>query len=107
MNDLITKHPMDGVRYKAGQNSDDIHFLTRDEQIRFLEVAKQLRNYNQYALILETSRLRTGGMIGLTWDAIDFQNRTLTVNKTLEYRHKQHFWRAGRRKHSRAIAPSR
>ena len=34
-------------------------------------------------------------MIGLTWDAIDFQNRTLTVNKTLEYRHKQHFWRAG------------
>lgn len=34
-------------------------------------------------------------MIGLTWDAIDFEKRTLTVNKTLEYRHKQHFWRAG------------
>ena len=34
-------------------------------------------------------------MIGLTWDAIDFENRTLTVNKTLEFRHKQHFWRAG------------
>ena len=45
-------------------------------------------------MILETG-LRTGEMIGLTWDAIDFQNRTLTVNKTLEYRHKQHFWRAG------------
>ena len=83
MNDLITKHPMDGVRYTKP-----------DEQIRFLEVAKRSRNYNQYALILETG-LRTGEMIGLTWDAIDFQNRTLTVNKTLEYRHKQHFWRAG------------
>lgn len=95
MNDLITKHPMDGVRYtKPVQAPDDIHFLTRDEQIRFLEVAKRSRNYNQYALILETG-LRTGEMIGLTWDAIDFQNRTLTVNKTLEYRHKQHFWRAG------------
>ena len=56
--------------------------------------AKRSHNYNQYALILETG-LRTGEMIGLTWDAIDFQNRTLTVNKTLEYRHKQHFWRAG------------
>lgn len=95
MNDLIAKHPMDGVRYtKPVRAPDDIHFLTRDEQIRFLEVAKRSHNYNQYALILETG-LRTGEMIGLTWDAIDFQNRTLTVNRTLEYRHKQHFWRAG------------
>ena len=95
MNDLIYKHPMDGVRCtKPVRAPDDIHFLTRDEQIRFLEVAKRSHNYNQYALILETG-LRTGEMIGLTWDAIDFQNRTLTVNKTLEYRHKQHFWRPG------------
>ena len=95
MNDLIAKHPMDGVRFtKPVRATDDIKFLTRDEQRVFLETAKRSRNYNQYALILETG-LRTGEMIGLTWDAIDFQNRTLTVNKTLEYRHKQHFWRVG------------
>ena len=95
MNDLIAKHPMDDVRFtKPVRATDDIKFLTRDEQRVFLETAKRSRNYNQYALILETG-LRTGKMIGLTWDAIDFQNRTLTVNKTLEYRHKQHFWRAG------------
>ena len=34
-------------------------------------------------------------MIGLTWDVIDWEKRTLTVNKTLEYRHKQGCWRAG------------
>ena len=95
MNDLIAKHPMDGVRFtKPVRATDDIKFLTRDEQRVFLETAKRSRNYNQYALILETG-LRTGEMIGLTWDAIDFEKRTLTVNKTLEYRHKQHFWRAG------------
>ena len=95
MNDLIAKHPMDGVRYtKPVRAPDDIHFLTRDEQIRFLEVAKRSRNYNQYALILETG-LRTGEMIGLTWDAIDFEKRTLTVNKTLEFRHGEKYWRAG------------
>ena len=95
MNDLIYKHPMDGVRYtKPVRAADDIHFLTREEQRKFLEAARRSRNYNQYALILETG-LRTGEMIGLTWDAIDFENRTLTVNKTLEFRHKQHFWRAG------------
>ena len=95
MNDLICKHPMDGVRYtKPVRAPDDIHFLTRDEQIRFLEVAKRSHNYNQYAFILETG-LRTGEMIGLAWDAIDFKSRTLTVNKTLEYRHNQRIWRAG------------
>ena len=95
MNDMIQKHPMDGVRFtKPVRAVDDIKCLTTDEQQKFMEAAKRSHNYAQYALILETG-LRTGEMIGLTWDAIDFQNRTLTVNKTLEYRHKQHFWRAG------------
>ena len=107
MNDLIYKHPMDGVRCtKPVRAPDDIHFLTRDEQIRFLEVAKRSHNYNQYALILETG-LRTGEMIGLTWDAIDFQNRTLTVNKTLSIVTSSIFGVQDLRKHSKAIAPSR
>lgn len=95
MNDLIAKHPMDGVRFtEPVRATDDIKFLTRDEQRVFLETAKRSRNYNQYALILETG-LRTGEMIGLTWDAIDFEKRTLTVNKTLELRHDEQYWRAG------------
>ena len=95
MNDLIAKHPMDGVRYtKPVRAVDDIKFLTVDEQQRFLEVAKRSHNYAQYALILETG-LRTGELVGLTWDAINWEKRTLTINKTLEYRHSQKFWRAG------------
>ena len=95
MNDLITKHPMDGVRYtKPVRAVDDIHFLTIEEQEKFLEAAKRSHNYAQYALILETG-LRTGEMIGLTWDAVDLKNRTLTVNKTLEYRYGRKYWRAG------------
>ena len=94
-NGFIDRHPMDGVRYtKPVRAVDDIHFLTVDEQKRFLEAAKSSHNYAQYALILETG-LRTGEMIGLTWDAIDWEKHTLTVNKTLEYRHKQGVWRAG------------
>lgn len=95
MNDLIAKHLMDGVRFsKPVRAVDDIHYLTREEQRLFLETARRSHNYNQYALILETG-LRTGEMIGLTWDAIDFERRTLTVNKTLEFRHAQKVWRAG------------
>lgn len=95
MNDMIAKHPMNGVRYtKPVRAVDDIHFLTIDEQKKFLEHAQRSHNYRQYALILETG-LRTGELIGLTWDAIDFKKRTLTVNKTLEYRHRDKVWRAG------------
>ncbi len=95
MNDIIPKHPMNGVRYtKPVRAKDDIHFLTREEQRIFLAAAKRSHNYFQYALILETG-LRTGELIGLTWDAIDFDKRTLTVNKTLEYRHDRGYWRAG------------
>lgn len=95
MNDMIAKHPMNGVRYtKPVRAINDIKFLTIDEQRQFLEAARRSHNYFQYALILETG-LRTGELIGLTWDAIDWKKRTLTVNKTLEYRHKQGCWRAG------------
>jgi integrase len=95
MNDLIAKHPMNGVRYtKPVRAVNDIKYLTVEEQQKFMEAAKCSHNYYQYALILETG-LRTGELIGLTWDVIDWKKRTLTVNKTLEYRHKQGYWRAG------------
>lgn len=106
-NDIIIKHPMDGVRYtKPIRAPDDIHYLTVDEQRKFLEAAKRSHNYRQYVLLLETG-LRTSELIGLTWDSIDWDKRTLTVSKTLEYRHSTHTWRAGppKTKHSYRTIP--
>ena len=94
-NDILTRHPMDGVKYtKPVKAADDIKYFTVDEQNAFLEAAKSSHNYHQFALILETG-LRVGEVIGLTWDCIDWEKCTLTVNKTLEFRHKQKEWRAG------------
>ena len=94
-NDILTRHPMDGVKYtKPVKAADDIKYFTVDEQNAFLEAAKCSHNYHQFALILETG-LRVGEVIGLTWDCIDWEKCTLTVNKTLEFRHKQKEWRAG------------
>lgn len=107
MNDIIVRHPMDGVRYtKPIRAVDDIHFLTVEEQQRFMEQAKRSHNYRQYVLLLETG-LRTSELIGLTWDAIDWKTHTLTVNKTLEYRYSSRAWRAGppKTKHSYRTIP--
>lgn len=98
MNDMLIKHPMDGVRYtKPVRAADDIKYLTEEEQESFLAVAKSSQNYRQYALLLEPG-LRTGEMIGLTWDSIDWKNHTLTISKSLEYRYKTDIWRAGEKK---------
>ena len=94
-NDIIQKHPMDGVRYtKPTKAKSKIKFLTIDAQQKFLAAAEHSHNYRQYALILETG-LRTGELVGLTWDDIDFQDRTLTVRKTMEYRYSRGIWVAG------------
>ena len=95
MNGLIDKHPMDGVRYtKQPKSVSDIRFLTVEEQDRFIETAKRSHNYNQYMLILETG-IRTGELVGLTWDSVDLKNRMITIDKSLEYRHSRGTWEAG------------
>ena len=85
MNDMFIKHPMGGVRFsKALRAVDDIKFLIVEEQAAFLETAKRFHNYRQYVPLLEIE-LRTSEMIGLTGDSIDWEKRTMTVNKTMEY----------------------
>ena len=69
------------MRIKPVRAVDDIRYLSVEEQKRFLDVAKDSHNYRQYALLLETG-LRTGELIGLTWDAINWKKRTLTVKTT-------------------------
>lgn len=93
MNDVIPKQPMNGVMMPKFKKRKDIHFLTVEEQARFEEAAKHTRNWPQFRLVLQTG-LRTGELIGLTWDCVDFKNRVITVNKQMEYRYKERKWRA-------------
>ena len=64
-----------------------VGFLTLEEQAQFLKAAEDTDKYYQYALILQTG-LRTGEMVGLKWEDVDFQNRIITIKRTMEFRYK-------------------
>ena len=39
--------------------------------------------------------LRTGELVGLKWEDIDFDNKTVKIQRSMEYRHSTGAWRVG------------
>ena len=94
-NDIIAKNPVTkSVKYDIGKESKEARALTIEEQKKFLEIAKNTSNYNQFAFILQTG-LRTGELIGLRWSDVDFENKEINIERTAEYRYSVGEWRIG------------
>lgn len=68
--------------------------MTIETQKKFLEGATGQSYENQYRFILQTG-LRTGELVGLKWEDIDFENKTLTIQRSMEFRYKVGEWRVG------------
>jgi len=80
-NGYILRDPT--ARKKAGgKDADEVTPLTREQQTILLDAVKGTRAYLLCLLILRTG-LRPEEARGLTWDAIDFDNATLQVQKTV------------------------
>ncbi len=94
-NGCIEKHPLDAVIHqKVKKFSQKPVIFTAEEQEIFLNVAKNHHNYEQFLLLLETG-MRIGELIALTWDNIDWENRTITIEKSMEYRYQYSEWSVG------------
>lgn len=97
-NDVIRKNPCTrSVISDIGKESVKKEALTIESQKRFLKYASGMSYEYQYRFILQTG-LRTGELTGLKWEDIDFKNKTLTVSRSLEYRHSTGEWREGQPK---------
>lgn len=94
-NDVILSNPCKkSVKSDIGKPSEKKVALTIDEQRKFLMAAAGQSYENQYKFVLQTG-LRTGELVGLKWDDIDFGKRTFTISRTMEYRYKVGEWRVG------------
>ena len=91
---LITNPCKKSLKSDMGKPSDKKEALTIDVQKKFLEAVVGYSYENQYRFVLQTG-LRTGELIGLKWSDIDFENHTMKIERTMEYRYKVGEWRVG------------
>ena len=94
-NDVIMKNPCNGmVKSDIGKPTQKKEALTLEQQKRFVKGIVGNTYEYQYKFLLQTG-LRTGELVGLKWSDIDFDNRTLTISRSMEYRHATGEWRIG------------
>lgn len=94
-NEVIRSNPCKkSVKSDVGKPSSVKEALTVDNQKIFLETITGYSYENQYRFVLQTG-LRTGELAGLKWEDIDFEKRTLKVERTMEFRHSVGEWRTG------------
>ena len=68
--------------------------LTKEDQVKFFLAAKTSANYPQYLFILQTG-VRTGEMVGLKWEDLDFENGMIHIRRSMEYRKECGGWKVG------------
>lgn len=83
---IIHSNPMSTIRLNPkGYNTNriqDKRALTKEEVAELLAIAKGTKYYLPIIIALQMG-LRRSEVLGLTWDDIDFDNKTLSVNKIL------------------------
>lgn len=80
--ELISRNPMEHAKRPRGE-AKEMRPMTREESVRFLAMAAQDRLSVLFALMLETG-VRPGEALGLRWEDIDFEHRSIYVQHSLE-----------------------
>lgn len=86
-NDVIMKNPCNKVvKSDIGKSSKKKEALTIVAQRTFCKTMVGNTYEYQYRFLLQTG-LRTGELVGLKWSDVDWESRTLTISRSMEYRH--------------------
>lgn len=92
---ILRENPIQKIKIpKQVDKSNKVAYFTREQMERFLECVKTpVKNakyqhsiqYHSLFTLLSRTGLRIGEALALTWDDIDLDTKSLTVNKTLVY----------------------
>lgn len=79
----LPRNPVDATTRPKGKQRE-MQILTVEEIRRFLEVAQEHRLYPAF-LLLATTGMRRGEVLGLKWGDVDWEHGTVTVKRTLSW----------------------
>jgi len=85
-NDLLVKNPCTGVTL-PNEYSQKPKVLTLEEQqelLQFLNQDKWKKHQPMITIMLGTG-VRVGELLALTWTDVDFENKSISINKSLAY----------------------
>lgn len=95
LNEIIPKNPCNKlVKSNIGKKPQEKTALTIEEQRVFCEMIKGTKYELQYRFVLQTG-LRVSELIGLRWQDVDFEKRTLQIDRILTYKYNEHEWLLG------------
>lgn len=85
-NEIIINNPVKKkVKAKSRVVTVPRRAMTKEEQKLFTNIIQYSKYYNEFMLILQTG-IRCGEMIGLMWEDIDFDKRTLSIKRTARFK---------------------
>lgn len=79
----LKKNPCHKAGSMGQKNAKEMQFWTRNEFNIFINYVKDIQAYNAF-LVLYWCGLRVGELLALTKNDIDFNNKTLSVNKSYQ-----------------------
>lgn len=82
-NDLCYKNPVRGVKLPTYSKVHEKNMYTEEEQIKIIKYTKDNSVEKDVAILLKTG-LRRGELLALLWSDIDFDDKTISVNKALK-----------------------
>lgn len=86
---ILLKNPADGCTKDYEDTMEKKYALTEEEETEFLDRIlsrpKMKCYYPMYAIMLKTG-IRISEMVGLQWEDVDMEGRTISINHQVQYR---------------------
>lgn len=85
---FISENPCIGTVWKKeveASASERTNYLPVDQAKTLVKLTREYKPFNVIIQVLLRTGMRSGEVLGLTWDKIDFDAKTIFVDKTLTY----------------------
>lgn len=82
---ILPRNPLSQIELKSNKSKENtVRSVSKEDIDNFMNEIKETRYYIAFLIAIQTGA-RRGEILGLTWDNIDFDTNTLTINKILQY----------------------